>query len=563
MADELNPYDLIGAFASSTLSEDERRSLFSAALEDQELFDELANEAPLLEVLSDTASTSRLLAALSDDRPASYDNGLLSWFIANRMWLAGFCGAALVVLVLSITVRRYQSKPSSRSAPVDQTGLLTTTTTVGPTPAIKDIVARYIDAARYAIQAKDYGAARDDINAALEIDPSNRELLAKKKEIEEIVARASQPGQSVAKAFDPGQLDVPAPAPITNESAQPTMPDVQESAGIPRRANETPAEYMARAARVQLTLREGVRALEQQNFPAALSWFQEVDRGQKGYMNVDRLIENTLTTQKRLVDDTIEKGQQDERAGELAHAITSYETALRFDPRSADAQQKLASLEERRTTEGLKAFELAQIYRQRNDTANAITAYQEAFELLPSTSEKKAEASQWLSRFAPTIFPVGAGAVRYGPYRDASGRFEIDQPTMDWHLLPVSGSAVAIFAHNNRAATVVIDLAGLTEPLGPNEIATNAQIEIDTLKEQQPNAKDFSVEPVNCKSGNGALIKYSRIGTTGTERVLRYLIAVDHELYRLDATVQSARYEEFEPVLMHMIQSFKAPAAQR
>jgi len=40
----------------------------------------------------------------------------------------------------------------------------------------------------------------------------------------------------------------------------------------------------------------------------------------------------------------------------------------------------------------------------------------------------------------------------------------------------------------------VIDLAHLTEPLAPAEIATNAQIEVDSLREQQPTAKDFKSE---------------------------------------------------------------------
>lgn len=153
----------------------------------------------------------------------------------------------------------------------------------------------------------------------------------------------------------------------------------------------------------------------------------------------------------------------------------------------------------------------------------------------------------------------GSGDVKYTGYRDAGGRFEIEQPARDWGLVP-GGSAIAIFARKDQTATLVVDLATLTEPLGPNEIATNAQIEIDTLKEQQPNAKDFTSELFDCKGGKGALIKYSRIGTKGAERVLRYLIGVERNLFRLDGIVQNAAAPKNEPVLMHMIQSFKAPA---
>jgi hypothetical protein len=41
---------------------------------------------------------------------------------------------------------------------------------------------------------------------------------------------------------------------------------------------------------------------------------------------------------------------------------------------------------------------------------------------------------------------------------------------------------------------------------------------------------------------------------------MRYLIGVDRNLFRLDGVVQFASAAKYEPILMHMIQSFKAPA---
>lgn len=55
---------LLGGYATGTLSEAERKTLFAAALEDQELFDALADEEALRELLADPAVKSRLLAAL-------------------------------------------------------------------------------------------------------------------------------------------------------------------------------------------------------------------------------------------------------------------------------------------------------------------------------------------------------------------------------------------------------------------------------------------------------------------------------------------------------------------
>jgi hypothetical protein len=154
----------------------------------------------------------------------------------------------------------------------------------------------------------------------------------------------------------------------------------------------------------------------------------------------------------------------------------------------------------------------------------------------------------------------GDSKVKYTTYRDPSGRFEIEQPSKDWGLVPPGGSAIAIISRNDRTASIVIDLARLSEPLGQNEIMTNAQIEMDTLKEQQPNSKEFAADLFDSKAGHGALIKFSRIGNNGAERALRYLIGIDRDLFRLDGNVQIAEAPKYEPILMHMIQSFKAPA---
>jgi hypothetical protein len=55
---------LLGGYATGTLSEDERRLLFEVAMEDQEIFDELAREQALKEMLETPGVRDRLTAAL-------------------------------------------------------------------------------------------------------------------------------------------------------------------------------------------------------------------------------------------------------------------------------------------------------------------------------------------------------------------------------------------------------------------------------------------------------------------------------------------------------------------
>jgi hypothetical protein len=91
---------LLGGYATGSLTEAERRALFEAALEDQDLFDELAGEQALKEVLDEPGARQRLLTALEPPR--------------HRAWLWGWAGAAATLaIVIGIVV-------SQRTPPAPQ-----------------------------------------------------------------------------------------------------------------------------------------------------------------------------------------------------------------------------------------------------------------------------------------------------------------------------------------------------------------------------------------------------------------------------------------------------------
>ncbi|HET6331554.1 MAG TPA: hypothetical protein VFF76_12265 [Holophagaceae bacterium] len=82
---------LLGGYATGTLTEAERRVLFAAALEDQTLFNALADEEALRELLADPGARAKLLAAL--DPPTAHIRPL--WRRPGTMALA----ASLLVAV--------------------------------------------------------------------------------------------------------------------------------------------------------------------------------------------------------------------------------------------------------------------------------------------------------------------------------------------------------------------------------------------------------------------------------------------------------------------------------
>ncbi len=89
---------LLGGYATGTLTPEERQALYEAALDDQELFDAIAREQALQDLLRDAEVRSRLLTAL-EERPARWYTGLIRpvWRPAAGLALAG---AAILVVVL-------------------------------------------------------------------------------------------------------------------------------------------------------------------------------------------------------------------------------------------------------------------------------------------------------------------------------------------------------------------------------------------------------------------------------------------------------------------------------
>ena len=360
---------------------------FEVTLEDDEgTSSDLGNLVPAAgsRTVVSSPDAGRSSASTARARPATKPSAVATAATKPAVFWAGIAIGTLVLCLLTyLAVRRFTARPAppqvAEATPVPVPVEPTPTTPTPQTPVAQDIIAGYLEAAQYAIDDRDYEAARYDVDAALELDPTNQELLAKKKQVDDLMA-------------------APPPVPPKPTPPKPVVAEVKEDPAIPRRANEAPADYTARVGRVKSNWGEGLKTLDQEDFAAAISRFQAVDRDQKGYMNVDAMLADATARQKRTVDTAIDNGQQNERAGQLVNAIRWYERALRLDPNSPAAQAKLAAIADRRTKDGLAALNKAEVFRKRNDVAKALAAYQEAADLLPSTNEKRAEAQQWVEK---------------------------------------------------------------------------------------------------------------------------------------------------------------------
>ena len=95
---------LLGGFATDTLTEEERKELFAAALRDQSLFNALADEHALKEVLDDPRARRLLIDALKKKTTQRYWlENFLAWLRRPPSWaLAGSVAVALVAVTLVI-----------------------------------------------------------------------------------------------------------------------------------------------------------------------------------------------------------------------------------------------------------------------------------------------------------------------------------------------------------------------------------------------------------------------------------------------------------------------------
>lgn len=150
---------LLGGYATGTLTPEERERLFRAAMQDQQLFDALADEEALRELLSDPAVRERLVAVLSSE-PAARPRGLASWLW--RPWpmaaAASLAGLSLVGVYLSV---RPESKKAVQVAQVRTTA----------SEALQEVPDTAPEPARTAPPAAVAGRVRDQAAPAL-VPPS-------------------------------------------------------------------------------------------------------------------------------------------------------------------------------------------------------------------------------------------------------------------------------------------------------------------------------------------------------------------------------------------------------
>lgn len=102
---------LLGGYATNALSADERRILFEAALEDQNLYNALQNEDALKELLDDPVLRDQVRSALATPARVTHHAGF-SW----RRWAFGVAIPAVAAVIIIVVMNRARA-PEQISQP--------------------------------------------------------------------------------------------------------------------------------------------------------------------------------------------------------------------------------------------------------------------------------------------------------------------------------------------------------------------------------------------------------------------------------------------------------------
>jgi hypothetical protein len=123
---------LLGGFAADTLTAEEKQQLYSAALQDQELFNVLADEQALKELLTDPVVRRRLLQALQKNNSTAPSSPWVDWFRrpAGFAW-AGGLATAFFAIILGTRIYQDSVKEAGQSVAIEET-----TPAAAPAPSV-------------------------------------------------------------------------------------------------------------------------------------------------------------------------------------------------------------------------------------------------------------------------------------------------------------------------------------------------------------------------------------------------------------------------------------------
>jgi hypothetical protein len=124
--------------------------------------------------------------------------------------------------------------------------------------------------------------------------------------------------------------------------------------------------------------------------------------------------------------------------------------------------------------------------------------------------------------------------------------FTVDYPkSKDWQMLGGVGSALVVFYHSSRQATVAIERVKLEVPQKPEEITDlTAKLEIEEWQLRRPLAYGFSA-PKFIDPGRTILVDFNQPGPQGVEHVRLYTSMRGLDRFRVVCTTPEPLFTKY------------------
>jgi len=145
------------------------------------------------------------------------------------------------------------------------------------------------------------------------------------------------------------------------------------------------------------------------------------------------------------------------------------------------------------------------------------------------------------------------------PVKAPNGRFSIEYPRSDWIVLPGGGDVVLSLAQRNGEAVVQVLHSTLKTALAADEITDLfAQLEVDTLKDQDQGAADFQPRVFDAGDRRLIIVQFTQPGLAGRNQVRQYSIPRGQDLYRLICSAAVPLFSKYSAIFSHIAASFTA-----
>jgi hypothetical protein len=182
--------NLLGGFAADTLTPEEKQALYTVALQDQQLFNALADEQALKELLADPAVRRRLLQVLNQPS-VSGAGGYLPWLEWLRrpagLAFAGGLAAAVFAVVLGTKIYQDSLKQTAPSVATEESKPAAPPASVVPLPA--PAMTKMQERAKAKVEPPDDVEKKDAL----------ADKLIKREQPAKLAAPAEQPAANLAR----------------------------------------------------------------------------------------------------------------------------------------------------------------------------------------------------------------------------------------------------------------------------------------------------------------------------------------------------------------------------